>query len=265
MIRGVDTAARITAETAKKLYAEGYRFVGRYLVPASGGTKWKALTVAESRDIRDAGLAILLIWEIEADRAKRGAEIGTQDGVKARELAKAMNVPNGTAVFFAVDYDAPIKDYEAIARYFAAAKAAVYPFSIGVYAPPSLVSRLSDIVPYRWETYAWCYGSTSPVKTAKQTDYQDGKDAKALTELVKIPVDLDEAVSLAGMWRSNVYEDGDGTIIDYSGGSVQTESDAVRWARGLGITTNSEIAEALWKYHCIYIADDAKTESGLLT
>ena len=44
---GVDTAAKITAATARTLRQEGYSFVVRYLVPDSGGTAWKALTAAE--------------------------------------------------------------------------------------------------------------------------------------------------------------------------------------------------------------------------
>lgn len=42
------------------------------------------------------------------------------------------------------------------------------------------------------------------------------------------------------------------------------ESDAVKWAREMGITSNKDIANALWRYHAIYSAEDGKTESGLL-
>ena len=47
MKRGIDCAARLTPETAAGLAAAGYEFAGRYLVPAVGSMKWKALTAEE--------------------------------------------------------------------------------------------------------------------------------------------------------------------------------------------------------------------------
>ena len=80
MYTGIDTAARINATQAAKIKAQGISFVGRYLVPESYG---KALTAEEADVLREAGLAILLCWEIGGEDMRQGAVKGAEHGARA--------------------------------------------------------------------------------------------------------------------------------------------------------------------------------------
>ena len=144
MITGVDTAARLTAEHAAKIKAQGLSFVGRYLIPERYGN---ALTAKEAQALRDAGLAILLCWELTQDRAKRGASIGASDGARARQLAESMGIPNECAIYFAVDYSPAQGEYDAIQAYFLAAKTAVSPYQCGIYGPYAVVEAMKEHIP----------------------------------------------------------------------------------------------------------------------
>ena len=95
---GIDTAARITASVALKAKDAGQAFIGRYLVPTNYS---KALTVEEAEIIHDAGLGILLCWELTASRPKQGEVAGAEDGKAAREHAVKMKIPHSAAIYFA--------------------------------------------------------------------------------------------------------------------------------------------------------------------
>ena len=90
MMNGIDCAAPLTAKTATAIKANGYGFVGRYLVPAKGSLKWKALTKDEARVISNAVLKLLTVYETTADRAKGGAVHGALDGATAKACAEAI-------------------------------------------------------------------------------------------------------------------------------------------------------------------------------
>ena len=249
MYQGIDTAAAIGAEAAEKLKREGISFVGRYLVPAEGATAWKALTREEARRIREAGLAILLIWETDGSRAKGGAAAGAADGAAALRLAREMGVPVGTVIAFAVDYDAPAADIPAIQAYFRAAGEQLFgSYLLGCYAPAAALEALREFCNWRWLCYAWAYGR-HPDADAYQTAWQGDAAAKALAAKTGIAaVDLDEAKSLAGLWQPDKPQ--------------SEEETALAWAVENGIVDDSmrdvgQTALMLWRYH-------GKDLSGLL-
>ena len=118
MIRGIDTATRLSAAKCKELKANGIEFVGRYLVPSG----WKALTRAEAEAITAAGLRLLTVWETTADRARGGAEAGASDGARALKCARDIGMPDTGIIYFAVDFGAQSADMDAIAAYLRAAR-----------------------------------------------------------------------------------------------------------------------------------------------
>ena len=197
--KGIDTAASVTADAAETLKAEGYTFVGRYVVPESGTLKQKALTAAEARTVLDAGLAILCIYETTAERAKKGASAGTQDGAAARIRAKELGVGQNAVIYFAVDYDAPAADYGAITAYFAAAKNAVLPYQIGVYGSKSVCEAINGLAGY-YQCYAWSSGIASNANIY-QSEWQQGKTAVELHKKLGFAVDIDMAKGLETMWK----------------------------------------------------------------
>jgi len=267
-IKGIDTAAAITEKAAQTLYSEGYRFAGRYLVPASGDTAWKALTAEEAKRIRDAGLAILPVWETTASRAKAGAEAGEADGRRARQLAQGMSIPVKTTIYFAVDYNAPAEDMGAVKEYFAAAAKAVSPYGCGVYGSYNVVDALE--LP-KWQCVAWSGGRIHKDATVYQWQGQQGVEAMALKQKVGFSVDLNKAATLAGMWQPETeYADGDGTITEYTNLKPNTETPAVRWMRQQGFSHDSAHSDVTWEELCaveyaFHGPSDEKRESGLLT
>jgi len=199
MIKGIDTAATISATAAKQLKELGFDFVVRYIVPPKGGLAWKALVESEAQAIREAGLAILPAWETTGNRARSGATAGRDDGKTAADRARELGIPEGTVICFAIDYNPPKSDYAAITEYLCNASTTAAPYRLGAYAPSALVRELGPLIPaYWWRTYAWNDGAVDA--DAYQTSYQDDAAAVAVRKQVGFAVDLDEAKSLSGMW-----------------------------------------------------------------
>lgn len=258
MYRGIDTAARITAAQAEKCRAQGLNFVARYLVPAGMG---KEITASEAQALHDAGVAILLCWETTAARAKAGGDAGASDGKKARELARELGVSDGTVICFAVDYDAPRWDFEAIRAYLIAAKAAVYPYQAGVYGSKKVLDAMCEEIPglYGWQCVAWSYGAVSEHMDAYQYQWQGGADAKAMAAKLGFAVDLDRAETLDGMWKPDEKK--------------PWYADTMEWAKKEGIcdgtrpedfATRAEVAQMIRNYNRRFEAGDGKSASGLL-
>ncbi|MCD7902417.1 MAG: DUF1906 domain-containing protein [Oscillospiraceae bacterium] len=116
-VKGIDTATPLTAATVSAVKAAGYAFAGRYLVPASGTLKRKALTAPEAKLITDVGLRLLTVWETSADRVPGGASAGAADGAQAYTCAKAIDMPSDGIIYFAVDYEATDAQVDTIAAY----------------------------------------------------------------------------------------------------------------------------------------------------
>lgn len=209
-ILGIDTATPITAAVAAKFAGAGVHYVGRYLVPQTGGTKWKALTAAEAQRIRAAGAAILLCWEIEAERVKKGAETGAEDAARAQKLAKEMGVPAGTAIYFAADYDAAIADYNAIEAYLRGARRNIEQYSVGLYGKYALVEEMAkrNACTHFWQCCAWSYGKLSAHANVYQYEWSGGTDALKMADKLGVSVDLNVSADLtkAGLWMPKSSE-----------------------------------------------------------
>lgn len=111
MIKGIDCAVPLTVEKAKAMAAAGMKFVCRYLVPAS--MEWKRLTKAEAK------------------------------AIAALKEAKLIAQPVGTAIYFAVDFDAQPKDYATIEAYLRAAAKELPGYAVGVYSSYSFVEDMA--------------------------------------------------------------------------------------------------------------------------
>lgn len=258
--KGIDTAARISADAAKKLKALGVSFAGRYLVPPGMN---KELTAEEAKSLLDAGLAILLCWEIDAARAGRGAPVGAQDGARARQLAQDMGVPPGTAIFFAVDYCPQRPEYDLIREYFLAAQAAVAPYRCGIYGPFDVAEAMKAHIP---QLLIWqCVGGSAGRISDKLNFYQrlssGAAECREIQAQVDFAVDLDTGESLDGLWRPQAAQE-------------PWYADTVRWALKEGVVTEArpedkatraEVMQMLRNYNRRFEAEDAKTHSGLIS
>lgn len=256
--KGVDTAATISPDASKKLKELGISFAGRYLVPAGMG---KDITAEEAKGMHDAGLAILLCWEIDAERAKRGGDVGAADGARARQLAREMGVPSGTAIFFAVDFMPVSGDYSAIQEYFLAAYAAVAPYRCGIYGPYDIARAMKERIPQLmvWQCVAWSSGMIYDRLNFYQRLWSGASECKAIQAQVGFAVDINSAESLDGIWLPQPEK--------------HWYDDTVQWALKEGIVTEerptdlatrAEVMQMIRNYNKRFEAEDGKSYSGLL-
>jgi hypothetical protein len=159
MAKGFDTSTPLTAPAAVVFAADGYGFVGRYLAPDGA---WKRLTADEARVITEAGLYIVSLFERGSSRAAEGAAAGAEDGRLALQLAREVGQPAGSAIYFAVDYDAQPADYAAVEAYMRAADAELTGYELDAYGNYAVIQVLRDRGVIRtdggMQTYAWSHG-----------------------------------------------------------------------------------------------------------
>ena len=256
---GIDTAARLTAEQAKTLRENGITFVARYLVPEG---LWKALTAKEAADIRAAGLALMLCWELGGEDLRQGAAKGAEHGARAKQLAEGLGVPAGVTIYFAVDYNAPASDFPLIEQYMLAAQTAMKnKYVAGLYGHERIVEYLGQrgSVKKFWQCVAWS-NVFSTFATVRQYAWQGDERAKAVQAKIGVAVDLDATETLSGMWMpGNTYDDGGDTIIEPQP-VKPTEpwyAEAMAWAKDAGLindgrpndpVTRAELATILQRY-----------------
>lgn len=194
--KGIDCAVPLTAEKAKAMATAGMKFVCRYLVPVS--MAWKRLTRAEAELITAAGIKVVSVFQRGTNDAAGGAANGTRDGKAAFQEAKLIGQPEGTAIYFAVDYDAQPKDYGAIEAYLRAAAKEIPGYQIGVYGSYAVVEEMAKrgACKHFWQTYAWSKGKLS--KAANLYQYKNGQQLAGHT------VDYNDGLGNEGWWDTAV-------------------------------------------------------------
>lgn len=144
-MNALDTAQTTTSKLAC-LAAAGVEAVGRYYSKSG----WKRLTNAEARALSDAGIAIWVVYQ-DANNSYGAftATRGRDHAGRAVQQARGIGQPAGSAIYFAVDYDAsPREAAGRIADYFAAIRAtfaaAGSPYRIGVYGNGTVCAAMLD-------------------------------------------------------------------------------------------------------------------------
>lgn len=257
---GIDTAARITVSQARKCAENGISWVGRYLVPEGYG---KALTAPEAQALRDAGLAILLCWEIGGSDMKAGAARGSRHGAQARQIAEALGVPPGSAIYFAADWDVQSNEMSACVQYMAAAQAALGQYYAGVYGGEAICRRMAaEGYRFIWQCVAWTK-EYIPQATATQYAWQGSAAAKAMaaaTGILAVDLDRSDDMKAAGMWLAKEQETIEPWYVD-----------TVRWAEKEGVispvktiadarpedsATRAEVMQMIRNYNRRFEAED---------
>ncbi|MDT3495930.1 DUF1906 domain-containing protein [Bacillus toyonensis] len=104
--KACDCIMEVTLERGKALKAAGYETVGRYLVNVAGGIN-KKIQPGELKNIFDAGLSVFPIYQANGREASSfSADKGREDAKAAYDAAKEYGFPDGTTIYFAVDFDA---------------------------------------------------------------------------------------------------------------------------------------------------------------
>jgi hypothetical protein len=190
--QGFDCSTPLSASIASKFASQGNTFVGRYLAETGS---WKRLSTSEAQLITDAGLYIVSFFERSASRAVEGAAAGAEDGQLALKLAKEVSQPLGSAIYAAVDYDAPAADFDAIEAYMRAFDTEIVGYELGVYGSYSVVKAMYErgVTKKLMQTYAWSRGQKFDPISIYQ--YQNDITVNG------IRIDLDESDGNAGGWK----------------------------------------------------------------
>lgn len=193
-MKGIDYTASTTAAQAKALKDAGYGFVCRYLVPVR--MAWKRLTKAEADIISATGLQIVSVYEANANNAAKGAVQGAIDGKEAIIEGNTVCQPQGSTIYFAVDYDVQAKDYDIIEAYLKAAQAQIIGYNVGCYGSFGVCEEMSKRgIKYCWQTYAWSAGKKSTYANVYQ--FNNG------VNICGISCDANESYGNEGFWNFN--------------------------------------------------------------
>ena len=145
--KACDCATKLTAATAQTLLENGYEYVGRYLTKVPGGLD-KDITVEEAQIIFDAGLKFFPIYQTVGTKVEYfTAEQGASDANAAIEAARKLGIPNGTIIYFAVDFDALDVDItNNVIPYFAKVYETMEKsiYKTGVYGVRNVCTRVSN-------------------------------------------------------------------------------------------------------------------------
>jgi glycoside hydrolase-like protein len=164
LARGIDlpTDAR---DVSLELKESRLDFVARYYRdPAS---RWPALSAGEARAVSSAGMDLVAVWESHSHRPDYFSYAsGYYDALAAYRQAKAIGQPSGSAIYFAVDYNAqepdvrgPVDQYfRGIAAGLAAAGGPARDYRVGVYGSGAVCDYLKRT---RLAEYAWLSNSTA--------------------------------------------------------------------------------------------------------
>jgi hypothetical protein len=153
----IDCASQITQQIGNTLYQNGIGWVGRYLSNSS----WKGLTLPEVQTIKNANIQIISIYETNPTKGSYfSKDQGISDANSAYQLAKTLNQPEGTAIYFTVDYDAQVKDFANILNYFQGLKDTLTSYKIGCYGSYNVVQLIQSkgLADYYFQTVAWSSG-----------------------------------------------------------------------------------------------------------
>jgi hypothetical protein len=174
----IDCATKLTSVYADVLVKNGVTHVGRYLPT----TDWKGLSLVEVEVIKEAGLKLISIYEKGSTKASYFTkEQGVEDANHAYQLAKSLNQPEGTAIYFTVDYDAQTKDFAGILNYFQGVKDTLQSYKVGVYGKfeTIVLIQTKKLADYFWQTYAWSNGQRA--KNLHLFQYKNDTNAYGLT------------------------------------------------------------------------------------
>ena len=163
--QGIDMA-RDARDYAEEVKGSRVDFVARYYRdPAS---RWPPLTAAEAAMLSAAGKRLVAVWEWHSGRPDYFSYAsGYSDGMAAYRQAKGIGQPSGSAIYFAVDFNAQgdhirggIDPYfRGVRAGFQAASGKASPdYRIGVYGSGAVCSYLKRM---RLAQYAWLSNSNA--------------------------------------------------------------------------------------------------------
>ncbi|MCQ2009274.1 DUF1906 domain-containing protein [Sporolactobacillus sp. STSJ-5] len=193
-VKAMDCATKLSAEKANDLYAAGIRLVGRYIGSPSS---WKTLETAEVKALQAVGIKIYSIRQTTNNVASFfNYAKGVSEAKEAETWAHSINQPNGTAIYFSVDFDAKGSALAAVKQFFKGVDETLKDYKVGVYGSYGVIEALSETTytDYYFQTYAWSGG-----KVSKYADLYQYKNGQTIAD---VTVDYNEIKGNAGEWEA---------------------------------------------------------------
>src|SRR5438094_3118027 len=108
LARGIDLPID-SRDVSNELKGSRLDFVARYYRdPAS---RWPTLSAEEARMVSGAGMSLVAVWEFHSHKPDYFSYAsGYSDALSAHRQAKAIGQPSGSAIYFAVDFNAQEPD-----------------------------------------------------------------------------------------------------------------------------------------------------------
>ena len=161
MVQGCDYGAQ-RPDPACLFREHGIRFVVRY---TSIGPNSKNMSPAEVRQLLDAGLALVTVFEQKEGHMLLGRAAGVEAAKASRDLAAACGMPSGRPHYFALDTDPnPLhdSDWDRIKEYLDGAASVLGRSAVGVYGGFLAIEKLVPTwAPWGWQARAWSGGRWS--------------------------------------------------------------------------------------------------------
>lgn len=150
-----DASMIIDSSTATTLEQYGYKIIGRYLTGTVGGTRSKAMTHEELAILQSRGIRVFPIYQDGGSYADYfNASQGHIDAQEAINATYQLGFPEGTTIYFAVDFDAYdfqvsqliIPYMAAVKKVFEANRASLNMpnYELGVYGPRNIGIRCAE-------------------------------------------------------------------------------------------------------------------------
>ena len=156
---GIDLAMD-TSNVVEELRGSRIDFVARYYRDPTSSLP--ALSSQEARKLASLGLKIVAVWEQNSpDPENLSYSSGYSDAFSAYKQAKAIGQPAGSAIYFAIDFNAhelePAKEYfRGIAASLRAASGGRAEYQVGVYGSGAVCDAIkrAGLARYSWLTKA---------------------------------------------------------------------------------------------------------------
>ena len=162
--RGIDLPID-SRDVAQELKGSGLHFVARYY--RSPMSRWPTLSAEEARTVSSNGMKLVAIWQYLSHRPDHFSyATGYGDAMTAYRQAQAIGQPPGSAIYFAVDFNAqeshirgPVEQYfRGVRAAFAETGANSPVYHVGVYGSGAVCGYLKRV---RLAEYAWLSASTA--------------------------------------------------------------------------------------------------------
>ena len=199
--RGIDVPTD-ASDMLNELRGSGLDFVARYY--REPGSRWPTLSPSEAQRLSSLGLTIVAVWESKSHNpAHFSYASGYADAISAYTQASAVGQPAGSAIYFAIDFDAGPEALGLVDQYFRGVAAGFAStgggrgkYKIGVYGSGAVCAAVKGA---RLAEYSWLSNSTA---WAGSLDY-DGWNIRQGGRLAELSFnhDFDEARQEYGSFR----------------------------------------------------------------